>query len=81
MATTPSTFNPQTDSCCGRIVAAIDMVNDPTSKTQAQGYAKHYYQPKRCRDRDYDPPTTNGYKATSFREIITKAIKAELYYR
>lgn len=76
MATTPSAFNPQTDSCCGRIVAAIDMVNDPTSRTPSTGLREALLSDQNDVGIEImTPPTTNGYTATSFREIITKAIK------
>lgn len=78
MGTTTSTFNPQTDSCCGRIVQAIDLLNDPTSKMPATGLLTALLSDQnRVGVEIVTPPTTDGYTATSFRKIVTKAIKPD----
>ncbi len=77
MASESSAYNPATDSCCAKLVAAIDRtMADPTNNVSSVGILKALEYSTSVANVSFNlPPNIEGYTSTSFKEVYTKAIR------
>lgn len=77
MATSNSAYNPSTDSCCGKLVLAINkMTADPTRNKPSVGILQALEYSTQVSDVNFElAPNIEGYTGTSFKTVYTKSIK------